>query len=136
MSPLPVDAQRDRLPHLRVVERRELVVEPHVEHVRVVVDEQLQIGVTLDAGVVARRQVGDEVCVARGQLGDPPGAVFTPAEDQGVERRSLAPVVGVRLEDDLGATCPATFREHERACAHRVLQRGAARRFEMLGWLN
>ena len=94
------------VPHVRVVERLHVDVEADVEHVQRIARDELQIGVALDDRDVAGADVVDRVGGAGLELHEAGSAVGVPLEHRGRRQRSIAPVVGVGLEDDLAAALP------------------------------
>jgi len=103
---LAVDADGDGLPHLLVVERRERVVETHVEDVHPgpwCEREADVVGDTRDHGRIERVDAVDGPVL---QLGHACRAVGVPADDQPLVGGLGPPVGVVSGEADLGSRVP------------------------------
>src|SRR4051794_10587772 len=125
---LPVEPVRQRLAHLQVVERRVVLVDPHVRDVERRPVEDLEARVALDRVDVLRLDEVVPLDLTRLQGLQPRRVVGDRTEDQLVDLRLLAPVVVVLDERELVAARPGI--EGEGARADRMLGAERPRRVE------
>ncbi len=133
-DPLAVHRQPDRLANPHIVERREDVREAHVEDVRFRLVQQRQVRIASDRGVVLGTRERHAVRSPRLEFEQPSGTLRGPPQHCRLMWSHLAVVVVEAVEDDRIAAHP--FLQLVRSGTDRVVDRGTARRLEMLGRLD